>query len=400
MMKQTYIFLLFFILLFTTSPTSTHAQTCDRANLTLNNMTNLGNNQYQFDLTFCTRGGYDPNEPFGAVQNTWRFAFFVRGGATIIGYPASLTSPATNTVYTAYYFSQHEAVLYLHPSEWWSCTDANCGPVQSVCQTITLTTNGLPTQIEVQGLEGAGNPAAGCLGPDVTVDIPCTGNQIDPNLNTNRTTTYLGYPAEECATISVGYNGPGNFTYTWSTGDYGTSITVCPQATCDYIVTAKDQNGCTSKDTITITVEDVRCGRNNDKVQLCFGNRNRCVSQSRAATLISRGATFGNCSANSIAPSTELMATRLATDTEFTVFPNPSDQATTLTYTAKTDDHIQIQLFDLTGKMIKTVFSGTVLNGNTHQFLLPTEELEHGIYFIRLNSTTNGQSKTLRLIVR
>lgn len=55
------------------------------------------------------------------------------------------------------------------------------------------------------------------------------------------------------------YNPDINLEYFWSNGDYGTSITVSPNRTTIYTVTATDDNGCSAIGVITVNVRNVTC---------------------------------------------------------------------------------------------------------------------------------------------
>lgn len=65
-------------------------------------------------------------------------------------------------------------------------------------------------------------------------------------------------------------------TYTWSTGESGTQISVNPSEDTDYIVTVTDANGCTATDIVTVTVRRAQCDETDIFIPTAFspnGNR-------------------------------------------------------------------------------------------------------------------------------
>ena len=93
-----------------------------------------------------------------------------------------------------------------------------------------------------------GTDANGCQNTD---QITVTANQV-PGLNV------LGLPAIICngsASIAYASAGDGQFTYLWEDGSTSQSINVAPTQTTTYSVTVTGPNGCSSKGSVTITVE-------------------------------------------------------------------------------------------------------------------------------------------------
>jgi len=67
-------------------------------------------------------------------------------------------------------------------------------------------------------------------------------------------------------TLTFGYQGLSNITYLWSTGATAASITVTPTQTTQYTVAVtSNSTGCSSKDTVTVTV-DPKPNAGTDKV--------------------------------------------------------------------------------------------------------------------------------------
>ena len=68
--------------------------------------------------------------------------------------------------------------------------------------------------------------------------------------------------------------------------------------------------------------------------------------------------------------------------------PNPTNGQTTLNYYISEKGRTLITIFDITGKKIRTLLDQQVIPG-THQLNLNVEELNAGIYFIKINSSNH-----------
>jgi hypothetical protein len=79
------------------------------------------------------------------------------------------------------------------------------------------------------------------------------------------------------------------------------------------------------------------------------------------------------------------------------LFPNPSNEATTLTVSSKTGDLLNVNVYDLTGKMVLSPVQNQQLINGENKYTLNTQELTNGIYFVTL-STINGK-ETVKLVV-
>lgn len=81
----------------------------------------------------------------------------------------------------------------------------------------------------------------------------------------------------------------------------------------------------------------------------------------------------------------------------FNVYPNPAQDNTMVEFTTENRENINVEIIDLTGKVVQNVFSGELANG-THQFPVQTAELSAGIYLVRL-VTDEGKYITRKLVV-
>ncbi len=71
----------------------------------------------------------------------------------------------------------------------------------------------------------------------------------------------------------------------------------------------------------------------------------------------------------------------------FQNYPNPFNPSTTIEFSLKTDDILELKIFDISGRMVQILFSGHKKAGK-HKFLFTAETISSGIYFIRLTSNS------------
>ncbi|MGB0431689.1 MAG: T9SS type A sorting domain-containing protein [Bacteroidia bacterium] len=79
-----------------------------------------------------------------------------------------------------------------------------------------------------------------------------------------------------------------------------------------------------------------------------------------------------------------------------TVFPNPAADNVTLSFALENNDNINIQVVDLTGKVVVELGSADYTNG-INQVNINTTSLKAGVYFI--NMTSANSNYTQRLII-
>ena len=65
------------------------------------------------------------------------------------------------------------------------------------------------------------------------------------------------------------------------------------------------------------------------------------------------------------------------------VYPNPFNQETKISYSASHPTRISISIFDVNGRLIKTLFNQQVKKGE-HSLIWDASDLTSGVYLIRL----------------
>jgi hypothetical protein len=96
-----------------------------------------------------------------------------------------------------------------------------------------------------------------------------------------------------------------------------------------------------------------------------------------------------NLSALSVENEVEAIASAL-------LFPNPANNTVTLNVDLAVEGDLNIEIYDLTGKMIMNQNHNNLYNGS-YSFNLNTADLTNGIYLVNIN-TANG-SKMMKLII-
>jgi PKD repeat protein len=82
----------------------------------------------------------------------------------------------------------------------------------------------------------------------------------------------------------------------------------------------------------------------------------------------------------------------------FDVYPNPAPENSTVAFSLEQQQEINLQLVDMTGREVLSVYKGN-LSAGQHNLPLNTESLGAGVYFVRL-VTEEGRAVTQKLIVQ
>jgi hypothetical protein len=81
------------------------------------------------------------------------------------------------------------------------------------------------------------------------------------------------------------------------------------------------------------------------------------------------------------------------------VSPNPIEgQEASFEFSLTRPGHVQLNIYDLSGRLVTTLVDGTVLPGTQTQTWMPSDQLSKGMYFAQLN-TAEG-SMMIKLMLR
>lgn len=236
--------------------------------------------------------------------------------------------------------------------------------------------------------------------------VSYTNNGITAaSISANRTIVYYGAPAPyNCATLTAVGAGGSGYSFAWSTSESTESITVCPTASESYSVTITDGNGCSAEAEIDICVVDVRCGSKNDKVQVCHKNNgknsgwnNVCIAPSAVQAHLAQGGYLGACGSSACSSTSSVAASDEIFEFVANVYPNPSSGSAFINFMVNEDMNTTISVYDISGKLIQTVYNEVTLAGMEMVADLRAENLAKGAYIVRL-STENGEVKNINFI--
>jgi hypothetical protein len=227
-------------------------------------------------------------------------------------------------------------------------------------------------------------------------------------------TVYDGYPDSACATLTATGIGGGvpPYTLSWSTGPTTASINVCPATTTVYYVTVTDKNNCTWNDSVKVCVIDVRCGNNLDKISLCHYTNDPlnpyqtlCVSlasaknhfASKHGDQLAACGTIKTCNFNAIAAKLPNPGGN-GEGAYLTAFPNPFSDYTTVRFRLPVDQHANLKLYDISGRVITQLYEGNALGGGSYDVHFDGGTIPAGIYFLILK-TDAGETYVSKLML-
>lgn len=207
-----------------------------------------------------------------------------------------------------------------------------------------------------------------------------------------------------CATITaVVTNNNGTPAYLWSPGAQTASqITVCPLVTKTYSVTVTADQ-CTGSDNITVHVIDINGGlsgylvnNNPNKVYMCHTDpvtnikttiqvniNASCSSSNSLCYHLNHGDVLGQC--GPFRPEGGPIYSRQT----FGVFPNPFIDRANIHFTMEEDTHLTLEVFDITGRRIQTLFNENAEAGQPYDVIFDGTNLPEGIYIYKAISGEN-----------
>jgi len=228
-------------------------------------------------------------------------------------------------------------------------------------------------------------PSVANAGPDHTVVYGYGSN----------CTTLHGTAAGGVAPYQFSWSAGGN---TWTDPD----ITVCPTTTITYTLTATDKNGCKGTDQVTVFVNDVRCGNKNDKVMVCHKGETICISANAVKAHLQHGDVLGGCTIPASITKADLQVPeRLAPETfQIANYPNPFANTTTIQYQLPFDGFVSLKIFDLSGREVSTLVSGSKKAGS-HSALVNGNHFNSGVYYYQIIATSGMKiyKKTNKMVV-
>jgi hypothetical protein len=96
--------------------------------------------------------------------------------------------------------------------------------------------------------------------------------------------------------------------------------------------------------------------------------------------------------------SADLDQTAAVDKTELNVFPNPFRDVATVQIYATESGQASVEVFDLNGKLVQSLFSGVLEAGSSRTFKLNGDHLSSGMYIVRLVTKTKVVSQKVTLV--
>ncbi len=255
------------------------------------------------------------------------------------------------------------------------------------------------------------------------------------------TTVYYGYPPLACANlVSSVSGGTAPYTYLWSNGATTSTINVCPTLTTTYTLWVTDANGCKGMSKVTVCVVDVRdpkCvksendhdrddkkdkdkdhdddhdkdkegkhGSYKGKILICHKSGNNkfqtlSIDADAVAAHLAHGDKLGACGTKPCQAGKtddELIAAELPVSSDFSAFPNPFSNTTTLVFTGNGSERTTVEILDLKGALMQTAFDGNTVDGQVYRIDVDGLSWSDAIYIARVIST-NDHVQNIKLVL-
>lgn len=211
-----------------------------------------------------------------------------------------------------------------------------------------------------------------------------------------------GYPYNACADLSASAaGGTPPYSYSWSDGQNGQNIEVCPDVCTQYYVTITDANGCTKKDSLIIYAIIVECmAENNENLKylVCHNGKTICTSFSSTATHLGHGDGLGACGdigdqgceeilPYQVIPISPIEYTESTHEDVFQLLPNPARDMVEVQIEIPETTLMYISLYDLQGRKLESFGEYQFVKGY-HSIQLSLSGYPSGSYI--LQATNNG----------
>jgi D-alanyl-D-alanine carboxypeptidase len=155
------------------------------------------------------------------------------------------------------------------------------------------------------------------------------------------------------------------------------------------------------------------CGNENRKdakIQLCWNGKSHCVARQAADNFINKGAFLGACegeekekkergAAHNTLQKKNNNREQTGISVNLKAFPNPFKSSVDLSFQAAQTGTATLRVFDITGKLVTTLFSGTVQKGAVQKVVLQAGNLPSGVYFSQLQ-TAQGMTRQKLVLQR
>ena len=195
----------------------------------------------------------------------------------------------------------------------------------------------------------------------------------------DKNTIYLGYGPASLSINAAVNGGTAPYSYGWSTGATTPSISVSEAGTYTVIIT--DAKGCQTTSSIVMNILDVRCGNNNDKVQVCHNGNVICVASSAVQAHLNHGDKLGSCNSGISVIPASIQFEKPAESYKVELYPNPVSDILNIKV-SKLEAGARVRVFNLGG--VEVLSQRLTQTSQT----VSVSKLQPGIYVIHIENGT------------
>jgi autotransporter-associated beta strand protein len=288
----------------------------------------------------------------------------------------------------------------------------NCG-IASITYDITGATSRSGSGIDASGTFAAGVSTITWTVTDVHSNVSTATTTVTINAKIeasipdvwavsqkldNKNTLYIGYGPTSLTISAIPNGGKAPYKYKWDNDNGSTSQSISVSAaeisvsaakrTRTYNVSVTDAMGCSTSASITISVLDVTCGNNNDKVMICHNGNAICVASNAVQEHLNHEDKLGSCTAPTAAKANGI--SEEATAYQVHIYPNPVWEKLNLKVSTLKAGAM-VRVYSVSGAVVLL----QRLTNTTQSFSVKT--LTPGIYYLQV---INGDKTTTEKIVK
>lgn len=334
---------------------------CDRTSISLDSIVFSGG-QYNVYITQNVGAGITGSVR-GADNSTFTFAYSFWGSPSlsITAFTPSVTSDFTATTNNGLnvgpFLGSNFTIGYVSPGAPFACVSstAGCGNVHTDVKQVVFTLNEIPDSIRLYGVEGSGNPIAGCFPDgDMLVDF------------------------STLPVVWTSFNGVAEnneVKLTWGTSQ---------ETNTDYFSVLRSTDGVNFEELGTLEAAGNTSGQSN------YSFVDQRPIEGSAFYKITQYDLDGQFTSTEVIQ----VVTDLNLDMAWThIGPNPVVDHTQLGFTVTQDQAMTLQVFDLSGKVVHQEQLQALRGSNAHT--LDMNGISSGMFVIRLSSPSGKLDKKI-----
>jgi rhamnogalacturonan endolyase len=263
----------------------------------------------------------------------------------------------------------------------------DCSDIGANSVTLTVTDN--------NGNVSTANATVTVVGSIPTAPLIAVTRTDNTLTGANEKTIFIGYGAQEV--ILTATNPETGITYKWSPSTYLSDDAIAnpvftPTTPGIYTVeaTAANEYGCTSTASVTITVIDVRCGNEMNKVMICHKSKINCISSGSVQDHLAHGDNLGSCGGEN-ATSSRSAGNNMAIEqskTRLSAYPNPLNAQSKVVFQLAKAGKYSLAVYDMKGALINVIGNGQAQSNKQISYNLDASKYSKGLYFIKLMTET------------